>query len=227
MIRLPLLNIFPFQFEEFVPQVNPFLLDTLGQKSPPRPSVTINNALDFARYSAKKSGACNYLDDFVIAALNSNGGSNFAWLQKMPVSSEIPAILRYQTHHDNVLDTVAELSRLQTTLSPGQVLFHGGDWKWSLRQGSIVPQDVPLSTSLTAVTSACHSRDSGKQEEGPFYLWVIRIGQSFNAPVYFYDCYGESDHKHEFEVLIAPGSRMQVEHVEQVGNYHLVCVVLE
>ncbi|WP_412461699.1 hypothetical protein ACK2SD_06945 [Pseudomonas sp. SC11] len=227
MIRLPILNIFPFTFEEYVAPVNPFLLATLGQESPPRPQITVNNALDFARYSARKRGACNHLDDFVVAALDNNGGSKFAWLQNMPDNSQVPAILRYQTNHDNTYEMMGELERLQTTLSPGQVLFHGGHWKWELQRGTIVRQDVPLSTSLTAVTSACHSRDSGKQENGPFYLWVIKIGGSFKAPVYFYNYYEGSDHRHEFEVLIAPGSLMRVESVEPVEDYYLVCVVLE
>lgn len=228
MIKLPLLTVFPFEFEGDVEPVNPFLRENFGQTSPPRPWITINNAIDFARYSAVKRGACGYLDDYIVAALESYGGQNCAWLTNMPENSRVPQILRYQTHQDNVPEMMAELQNLQTTLSPGQILFHGGHWKWDLHPGVVVSQDVPLSTSLTAVTAVCHSSNSGQQHERPFYLWVIRVGETFKAPVYFYNYYkGEQQHKHEFEVLIAPGSCMRVEHFELVQDYCLVFLVLE
>ncbi|MCI1021506.1 hypothetical protein HWD96_04620 [Pseudomonas putida] len=145
----------------------------------------------------------------------------------MPDNEFVPEILRYQTHHDNTEKVMAELERIPVTLSPGQFLFHGGHWHWGLEVGTVVPIKVPLSTSLTAVTAACHSRDSGQKTAGPFYLWALRVSGSFGTPVYVYNYFDGGDQRHEFEVLLAPGGCMRVEYVESVRDYYVVGVVLE
>lgn len=227
MTQLPLLNIFPFSFEGDKKHINPFFKDTLGQVSPQPPLITIQNGFDFARYTALKKGTCNHLDFHVEKVLKVEGGPYSVWLKNMPAPECAPQILRYQTHHDNTSVMLEELTLLRTTLTPGQCLFHGGHWSWSLQPGTVVPLNIPLSTSLTAVTATCHSSDSGRKEEGPFYLWVLRVGLAFNSPVYVYNHFVESDHKHEFEVLIAPGGNMRVESCERVDDYFIVGVVLE
>lgn len=226
--RLPIINYFPLFYSPVQRQPNPFLFRRTDEsiEEPPRPTrLTLSKPIDFAKCAARHMGFCGSLDMDIEHHLEQSDEYS-EWLHQMPSDANAREILRSRVYNVDRINLFEEFSGLPT-LSPGQTLFHGGDWPEALEIGSETPVNFFLSTSLTAVTAAAHATDSGKKEIGPYHVWVIEIGESFVNSVYAFDIFSDNDWRHEMEVLISPNFFAKLIDFEAVGDFIFLKVVFE
>lgn len=229
MHSLPLLSILPLYSTSSEREPNIFLKGQGGIASygnSAKKQLVLSTPLQFAKHSVDNRGFCGDLDFQINDILKTRGGVYRSWLKCMPPRRQARQILRYKDRSVDMIGLLEELSGLPT-LSSGQILYHGGDWPVDLKKGSVAYVNFPFSTSLSSVTAASHASDSGKKSFGPYFLWVIEIGESFDRSVYVYDVIKDRKWDHEVEVLISPNFSARLRSFESVNDFIFLDVVFE
>ncbi|NRB80241.1 MAG: hypothetical protein HRU38_16490 [Saccharospirillaceae bacterium] len=209
---LPLIDVFPIKERE------PTLRELLfvdGRTA----RLEANNPLDFCLKQAKEYQD-NRLPNALEMALNNSSSYNHA-KSLMPNISDVSPIYIYRNDfkvHDGTLVN-HELNLHGKMLSPGQVLFHGGDWPLNNGvpiAGGCFQLNKVLSTSLSPQVATTHAlyHPSG-------WLWIINVLDSSNTKAFVFNNVGENL-AHELEVLLTFGGTITCTSTHVTGGINIL-----
>lgn len=122
------------------------------------------------------------------------------WQRAMPYLRNVPKIHRYRTGSSKDLSAVdGEILANGGFLVSGQILYHGG----VLTSAEILTVN-PISSSMHPSVAISHAiKDNGQ-------LGVLRIGASNSVRAFAYETTGSQKLKHEYEVLLQGGLRLEL-----------------
>ena len=149
----------------------------------------------------------NIVESYVSDWLKKDATISF-WRQSMP--SVVPhELAKYQSGNFNPHVVDAEIKTIGAVLTPGQVLFHGGN----LPQGTLPRQ---LSTTFCPNVAISESLWKGKADAiGQVNIYVITV-QASNTCVYVYN-QSRGKLSNEKEVLFASGAILSVGPPKYIG----------
>ena len=147
----------------------------------------------------------SYVNDWL-----KNDATISLWRKSMP--SVVPhELAKYQSGNFNPYIVDSEIKTIGAVLTPGQVLFHGGN----LPEG-ILPRQ--LSTTFCPNVAISEALHKGKADAiGQVNIYVITVNAS-NTCVYVYN-QSKGKLSHEKEVLFASGAFLDIEAPKQVGSF--------
>ncbi len=179
--------------------------------------ATVTNPFEAATHMAKV-GVDNGLESHIDEAL-SNSQEYSLWRSSMP--SRTPSeIAKYQKEYPycNFENASAEINSIGATLSPGQILFHGGVWPGGQR----FVAERPLSTSLCSQVALRNAEHRGKAyDAGRIDLFVLYIAEPATN-IFVYRRNG-TNLGHEKEVLFAKGVELELCNQILIRNDYKVC----
>ena len=221
--------VYPYPMQENPPsdqelETYKFAVENGWPATPPRERIRIDNPLQHAIYALDNFHS-NIVSGMMERYLKQSSSYKDA-LGLMPNLSSVRGLWNYRNRHGahSQDDVINELSAFGLTLSPGQVVFHGGIYPRD--NGTDEPlvefaTDRPLSSSLCAQVAAVHSLYHDPKE-----IWIITANESPTTKAFFFSNSRRQNLGHEVEVLIAPGAKITLKNVTSHKEYRLYEVEL-
>jgi hypothetical protein len=121
------------------------------------------------------------------------------WQRLMPYLKDVPQISRYRKHRSkNLLAVNGEILNTGGYLDAGQLLYRGGTFV-----SEQIITDEPSSTSMNPSVARWHALEVGGQ------IAVLKIAGSRSIRGFAYSTSGNQQLKHEYEVLLQSGLRLE------------------
>jgi len=218
-LQLPLIYPYPFNLTRAL-TIEERLLENLSV----RPIVgSMPSPEEHARHVGRNYPDNGTSNDFVDALQVDR--SFAAARSSMPPLNRVQGIDRYRhaisggvSHLSAQAD--GDLQAIDTTLSPGQVVFHGGVWPSTpLVNGSTFVSAHVLSTSLNPKIAGWHAYRDGDSPQNR-QLWILRVN-SPGVRAYIYALKGHQ-FGHEAEVLLQAGILVRLISLESHMHFTLV-----
>ena len=221
---LPVVNVFDDHYEVTSDKkINPFRDNqiplNIEEEKKKQGKLIIDSHLDAAKHIVNK-----VIDNKLEAHIDRFLGNSEAyskWLESMP--KIFPLVLKnYQSSFPryNKEELELEMEKLNTTLSDGQYLFHGGQWPNS-KENEIILENS-FSTSFCPQVALRNAEHRGKgYTQNHIDLFVLRTVQS-DTKVFAYD-QNKSDFGHEKEILFAKGAKLKLIKRENITKNYTAC----
>ena len=176
-----------------------------------------------AEYIARV-GADNRVENFIDNALSKN--KNYKMMKQMMPSKTPKELFNYQKkypYYDDI-QLNKDIYNINTVLSDGQCLFHGGKWINDIGNEFITRK--PFSTTFSPLVALNEALHKGKAfDANGIDLFIVKA-KNPTTPVFAYKNKGTLL-GHEKEILFAKGAKLQLKSIKIINDKYRVIKIFD